>query len=172
MSAPRVLTPVITLVVVFASMLVELRVSQSHERALRARGAVAPRDPAYPLMRWSYPGVFVAMALEGALARAGSTAMLATGVAVFVAAKALKVWAIRTLGERWTFRVFVLPDAPLLAAGPYRLMRHPNYVGVLGEVFGVALVLGARITGPLSLVWFACLLRLRIAAEERALGLR
>ena len=55
---------------------------------------------------------------------------------VFAGAKALKWWAIDTLGGAWTFRVIVVPDAPLVARGPYRWLRHPNYVGVLGEFIG------------------------------------
>jgi isoprenylcysteine carboxyl methyltransferase (ICMT) family protein YpbQ len=51
-------------------------------------------------------------------------------------------------------------------------MRHPNYVGVIGELLGMAMMMGARLTGPLALLAFGELLRRRIAAEERALGLR
>ena len=63
--------------------------------------------------------------------------VLAAGLAVFfVGTKALKWWAILTLGPSWTFRVIVVPGAPLIASGPYRFVRHPNYVGVVGELIG------------------------------------
>lgn len=166
------ITSIIALLVALLFMLAELRVSRFHERALRARGAVAPPDPAYPFMRWSYPGVFVAMAIEGVLAGGAPSAVRVAGILIFVAAKGLKVWAIRSLGERWTFRVFVLPSAPLVTRGPYRFIRHPNYVAVIGELLGMALVVGAPVTGGLSLVWFAYLLRRRIESEEHALRLR
>ena len=91
------------------------------------------------------------------------------GVGVFTAAKLLKFWAIATLGERWTYKVLVLPGIPLVASGPYRLMRHPNYVGVVGELIGMALITGARVTGPAGLVFFSWLLVRRIRAEEQAL---
>lgn len=160
------------LVVALALMLIELRVSRMHERDLVARGAAAPPDPAYAAMRVVYPGAFVAMAIEGAFAGPPRSAQVAGGVAVFLAAKILKAWAIRTLGTRWTFRVFVLPEAPLVTGGPYRLMRHPNYVAVIGELGGMALAVDARSTGPLAIACFAWLLWLRIEAEERALRLR
>jgi methyltransferase len=67
--------------------------------------------------------------------------------------------------------VLVLPGAPLVSGGPYRLVRHPNYVGVVGELVAMALLSGARITGPLAVLGFGWLLLRRIAAEERALGL-
>ncbi len=160
----------VSLVAVVAMMLGELRLSRAHERALLARGAVEPPDPAYSAMRWAYPGAFVAMALEGLAAPGPPGAAAAAGAALLLAAKALKYWAIASLGSRWTYRVLVLPGAPLVRSGPYRLLRHPNYVGVIGELVGMLLVTGARITGPLGIVFFALLLRLRIAAEERALN--
>ena len=72
---------------------------------------------------------------------------------------------------RWTYKVLVVPGAPLVASGPYRWVRHPNYVGVLGELIGVAVLLGAWITGPLVVIFFSWLLRRRVQAEERALGI-
>jgi len=86
--------------------------------------------------------------------------------------KALKFWAIASLGGRWSFRVLVLPEAPLVTRGPYRFLRHPNYIAVMGELLSVALALAAPVTGTLALVTFAWLLSRRIACEERALGLR
>ena len=160
---------VVALVVVIASMLVELRVSMGNERVLRARGAVAPPDPVFRTMRWAYPAVFVAMATEGLLTAPVSPRMLAAGIVAFLAGKLLKAWAIVSLGERWSYKVLVLPGAPLVSHGPYRLLRHPNYVGVIGELVGMALITGARIAGPLGILFFSWLLARRIRAEEQAL---
>jgi methyltransferase len=66
--------------------------------------------------------------------------------------------------------VLVLPGAPLVHAGPYRFMRHPNYVAVLGELAGMALLTTAWLSGPLATAFFAWLLYRRIQAEERAHG--
>ena len=66
----------------------------------------------------------------------GSTAVVVIGVVVFVAAKIIKWSAILALGRRWTFRVIVVPGDTLVASGPYRYFRHPNYVGVIGELRG------------------------------------
>ena len=86
-----------------------------------------------------------------------------------IGASVRKARAIASLGPRWTFRVLVVPGAPLVAHGPYAWMRHPNYVGVMGELAGLALLAGAPATGPLSIALFALLLRRRIAVEEAAL---
>src|SRR5687768_9281569 len=157
------------LAVVLVLMLVELWLSTRHERLLRARGAVESPDPVYATMRWAYPAVFVAMAIEGFMSTPAPTAVMLAGVAVFVVGKLLKAWAIATLGERWTYRVLVLPGVPLVTDGPYQFVRHPNYVGVIGELIGMALVTGARVTGPLGVLFFSWLLVRRIRAEERAL---
>ena len=92
------------------------------------------------------------------------------GGLVFLLAKLLKMWAISALGPRWTYRVLVPPGARLIALGPYAWVRHPNYVAVFGEIAGMALLVGAPVTGVLSLLTFAILVKARIAVEERALG--
>jgi methyltransferase len=165
-------TSLLTLAVVLVFMVGELALSRRNERLLLARGAVEAVDPVYVTMRWTYPGAFVAMAVEGIITRPEFGVVTIAGLAVFVAAKLLKYWAITTLGERWTYRVLVLPGAPLIARGPYRLVRHPNYVGVVGELAGAGLLTGARWSGPLAVLFFSWLLVRRITAEERALGLR
>jgi methyltransferase len=121
-------------------------------------------------MQWAYPGGFVAIAIEGAIVGPAPVWALAAGLTIFGLAKALKAWAIAALGWRWTYRVLVPPSAPLVAAGPYRFIRHPNYVAVCGEILGAALLAGAPVTGTAFLAGFGVLLRRRIAVEDHALG--
>jgi methyltransferase len=162
---------IISLVAVLLMMLGELWLSRSNERWMVANGAVASPDPVYATMQWAYPGAFVAMGVEGVLTDPAIGPPMLAGALLLVAAKAIKFWAIATLGRRWTYRVLVLPGAPLVGSGPYRFVRHPNYVGVVGELIAMALLSGARMTGPLAVLGFGWLLVRRIAAEERALGL-
>jgi methyltransferase len=156
---------------VLALMLGELALSRRNERVLLQRGAVEPPDPAYATMRWAYPLVFVAMALEGWYAGRTPGALTLVGILVFTLAKALKYWAIASLGCRWSYRVLVLPGAPLVSSGPYRVLRHPNYVAVVGELAGMALIVGAPIMGSGGTAFFLWLLQMRIRAEERALNI-
>jgi methyltransferase len=162
----------LVLAVVLLTMLLELRISLANERLLHARGAVEFADAVYGLMRWAYPGVFVLMAAEGAWIGRSLDGFDDAGAATYEDGKALKVWAMRTLGERWTYKVIVIPNAPLVTGGPYAFLQHPNYVGVLGELIGMALMMRALVTGPVGTLFFVELLRRRIAAEEKALGLR
>lgn len=92
-------------------------------------------------------------------------------LAVFAVLQVLRIWVIASLGERWTTRIIVVPGEPLVHTGPYRLLRHPNYVIVTAEVAVLPLALG--------LYWFAlvftllngCVLLIRLHAEDRALTL-
>ena len=161
-----------TVVAVFAVMAGEALLSTHNAGVLRSRGAVEPADDVYQLMQWGYPLGFVLMGFEGALSGPAPPAALGAGLMIFGAAKALKAWAISALGVRWTFRVLVPPSAPLVTGGPYRLLHHPNYVAVCGELIGVALTVWAPIMGAIALLGFGWLLRQRIAVENRELGRR
>jgi methyltransferase len=163
--------PLVALLAVMVMMLAELWLSMSNERVLRSHGAIEAGDPVFALMRLAYPGVFIAMAVEGAIAGAQPGPMTFAGVSLMFAAKALKFWAIASLGTRWTYKVLVLPGRPLVATGPYRWFRHPNYIGVIGELLAMALMTRARITGPLGTVLFGWVLFRRIAAEQHAIEL-
>lgn len=156
-------------VVVLPWLLLETWRSRRNEIALRKAGAIEPHDDVYRWMRIVYPGMFAAMTLEGMRAPVACTTLVAAGIGVFLAGKLLKWWAILSLGRLWTFHVLVLPGAPLVTTGPYRFMRHPNYLGLLGEIAGVALMMRAPITGVLSAVAFGGLLLARIRVEERML---
>jgi methyltransferase len=156
----------------FGPMIGEALVARRNEQALRARGAVEPGNDVYPIMQIVYPAAFAGMILEGWLRAATPTGLFSAGLIVFAGAKALKYWAIATLGSRWTFRVLVLPHAPLIGGGPYRWLRHPNYVAVVGELGGMALMARALLTGPLVLAMFSVILLARIRIEDRALGRR
>jgi methyltransferase len=164
--------PIATLIAVAAMMLAELWLSRSNERWMFDHGAVAAPDPVYATMKWAYPSAFIAMAAEGVIVGGPSEGAAIAGVILLVLAKAVKFWAIASLGKRWTYRVLMMPGAPLVASGPYRFIRHPNYVGVVGELIAMALLSGARVSGPVALLGFGWLLIQRIRAEERALGLR
>lgn len=152
-------------------MLAELWLSASNERVLRACGAIEAHDPVFALMRVAYPGAFIAMAVEGAITGVELGPMTFAGVSVMFAAKALKFWAIASLGTRWSYKVLVLPGLPLVSTGPYRWCRHPNYIGVVGELIAMALMTRARLTGPLGTLFFGWILFRRIAAEQRAMAL-
>lgn len=150
--------------------LAELALSRRHERRLRARGAVEVGAGHYPWMV-ALHAAFLASCLAEVwwLDRPFVPALAAIAVAVLVAATGLRVWTLRTLGERWTTRVLVLPGAALVTGGPYRFLRHPNYLAVVLEVAALPLVHTAWATALVFSAANALLLRRRIGVEERAL---
>ena len=162
-------------------MIAEARRSRLNEKLLREEGAVAPAGDVYPLMAVLYPAAFLLMGIEGAwraapgsrladvMSVADGPSWAAAGVVLFVASKGLKYWAIGALGERWTFKVLVQPGRPLVTTGPYAFVAHPNYIAVVGELVGAAMMLGARITGPLMTAVFGLVLWARLRFETRIL---
>lgn len=158
--------------IVFVPMILEGALSRRNERQLRAMGAAEPHDDVYWMMQVAYPASFAAMILEGWQRGPLVDVHVAGGFALFVGAKLLKYWAILTLGVRWTFRVLVPPGSTRVLAGPYRVLRHPNYLAVIGEIIGAALVAHAPVTGTIAALAFGALIVLRIRVEERALGMR
>jgi methyltransferase len=166
-TSPGALIAALTAAAVFLVMAGEALLSRVNEAALRRQGAVEPPGDVYRAMQWAYPAAFLAMAIEGAWRGPAAPLVLLSGLSMLGLAKALKLWAIASLGERWSFRVLVLPGRALVARGPYRFM---NYLAVLGELGGVALTVWAPVTGPLALAGFSALMWRRIGIEDRALG--
>jgi methyltransferase len=160
---------ILVVVAVFGVMLVEARRAWRNERAQRARGGLEPCGDVYQTMRVAYPMAFLAMIGEGAFRGVPTAALLAAGGGLFAIAKALKWWAILALGPAWTFRVIVVPGTAPVVSGPYRWLRHPNYLAVIGELVAVGLATDARVTGPLTVAVFGLLILRRIAVENRAL---
>lgn len=148
----------------------EAVLSRFNEAQLRARGAIEPPGDVIASMRWAYPGAFAAMGVEGLLTGPAPASILMAGLALLGLAKALKVWAMSSLGPKWSYRVLVVPGEPLVTAGPYRFLSHPNYLAVAGEIVSVALIVWAPITGTLALIGFGWLMIQRMKIEDRALG--
>ena len=168
MDSPGVVAAV-ALLVVLVVMLAELRISKGNEATLRASGAIEPPEDVYPTMQWAYPAAFVVMALEGAIFGPVPGVATLAGALFMGVSKALKYWAVASLGGRWTFRVLVVPGKSLVVHGPYAVVRHPNYIAVIGELVSMALLVGARVTGPVAVVLFSLVLRRRIRVENEAL---
>lgn len=156
--------------VVAVQRLSELAISRRNQRALLARGAREVGASHYPWMVALHASFLVSCLAEVWLLGRPFRLPLALGaLAVLAAALGLRCWTLRTLGGRWTTRVVVLPGEPPVTAGPYRWLRHPNYLVVVLELAAIPLVHGAWLTAALFGLANLALLRLRIAVEEAAL---
>ena len=158
----------IILAAVLAQRLGELVYARANTRRLLAKGGTEFGAGHYPLFALLHSAWLVAQALW--LIFMGLENVIWPLVAVYGALQLLRAWILLSLGERWTTRVIVLPDAPLVRAGPYRFIRHPNYWLVCAEIAILPLVFGAW---PLALAFSilnGALLFHRIRIENAALN--
>lgn len=88
---------------------------------------------------------------------------------IFGVLQILRLWTLATLGRRWTTRIIVVPGEHLVAAGPYRFLRHPNYVVVIGEIAALPLCFNMPLYALLFSIANAIILTIRIKAENAAL---
>jgi len=89
---------------------------------------------------------------------------------VFFFAQGLRYWSILSLGDRWTTRIIILPSEPRIQAGPYRFLKHPNYLAVAIELLALPMIFGAYFTAITFTILNMLMLRVRIEVEESALN--
>ena len=151
--------------------LFELRLSRRNASRARARGAIEVGAGHFRWMQLLHGCFLACCALEVLVFERPFRAGLAVPMlAIALAAQGLRYWVIATLGERWNVRVILQPGEPVVTRGPYRWLRHPNYLAVILEGFAIPLIHGAWLTALVFSVLDAWLLRVRIRTEERALS--
>ena len=143
----------------------ELVISHYNTRRLLARGAVeiAPRH--YPLVVAVHAAWLISLWVLGRDQPVSIAALL-----FYVVLQGFRIWVLWTLGARWTTRIIVLPGQPLVSAGPYRFLSHPNYAVVAGEIAVLPLVLGLPHVAVIFTILNAAVLLIRIRAENFALA--
>ena len=143
----------------------ELLLSRYNTHRLLARGAVeiAPRH--YLLIVAVHAAWLISLWVFGHDQPVNGVALL-----VYLVLQGFRFWVMRTLGSRWTTRIIVLPEQPLVSAGPYRFLSHPNYAVVAAEIAVLPLVLGLPLLAALFTVLNAAVLAIRIRSENRALA--
>jgi methyltransferase len=156
---------IVILALVTLQRLGELWLSNRNTRRLLANGA---REVA----RSHYPLIVAVHALWLAVLwwLAAGRPVDAFWLALFVLLQLGRIWVIATLGPRWTTRIIVLPDVPLVRSGPYHFVNHPNYVVVTGEIAVLPLAFGLWQVALIFTVLNAAVLAIRIRQENRALG--
>jgi methyltransferase len=90
-------------------------------------------------------------------------------LAMFVLIELARIWVLASLGPRWTTRIIVLSEAPLVRRGPYRWINHPNYLVVIGEIATLPLVFGLWQVALIFTALNAAVLTVRIREENKAL---
>jgi methyltransferase len=144
---------------------VEFVWDRHNTQGLRAAGGIEFGGLHYPAMMLVH-----AAWLAGLWVLGYNRPVIPAYLIAFLLLQIARYWVLATLGRRWTTRVIVLPGAPLIESGPYRLMRHPNYVVVAGELVLLPLALGLPIYALVFLVLYVGAVFLRIQVENSALA--
>ena len=162
---------VLLIAVVAGERLAELVIARRNLAWSLERGGVEVGAGHYPVMVVLHTGFLLGCLAEVILLdRPFLPALGWSMLAIVVAAQVLRWWCITTLGPRWNTRVVVIPGAPRVNGGPYRLFSHPNYVAVVAEGIALPLVHTAWITALVFTVLNAALLTRRITTENAALA--
>jgi methyltransferase len=159
----------IVLAVMIGQRLGELYLTARHLPYIRAHGGREYGREHFPLIlavHTLFPVVFVCELLRY---ETRPSSIWAFWLFSFGVAQILRYAAIISLGKRWTTRIFVIPGAPLVRTGPYRWLRHPNYVAVVIEFIAAPMLFGAWRTAVLIGLFNALALAVRIRCENDAL---
>lgn len=164
------MTPYVVLILAVAvERLAELIVSKRNLAWARSRSGREYGQGHYPFMVALHTVLLIACLVE-ATHRSFIPTLGWPMLAVVVLAQVLRWWCITVLGPRWNTRIVVIPGLPLIAAGPYRWLRHPNYVAVVLEGIALPLVHTAWVTAVVFTVLNAGLLLVRISSENAAMA--
>jgi methyltransferase len=147
----------------------EVRIASSNEKKLRSKGAVEAGQGHYKWMVLMHASFFVVLFIEVLVLGANPPSWWLIPFVLFLLAQVIRVWAISSLGMYWNTKILLLPGATVVAKGPYRFIRHPNYTVVTVELFVIPLIFGAFYTAILFTLLNILMLRVRIPAEEKAL---
>ena len=145
--------------------IVELWYASRNTRALKARGAIEYGRGHYPLIVLLHASWLTAIAIG--IHR--DPVVRVFPLMVFVLLQPLRLWVLASLGRHWTTRVITVPDEPLVVLGPYRFVRHPNYLVVIGEIALLPLVFGQVTNAIVFSVLNGAVLAWRIHIEGAAL---
>ena len=144
--------------------LAELLLAERNTKALLSEGAREHGAAHYPLLVAMHAAWLAALWWWGP-GRPVDVPLLA----IFALLQLARLWVIATLGRRWTTRIIVLPGAPLVRTGPYRLLRHPNYWIVTGEIAVLPLIFGLVEVALVFSILNLIVLAVRIRSENEAL---
>lgn len=155
----------IILLLVTAQRLGELVLARHNTSRLLAKGAIEIGRGHYPLVVALHAAWLIALWIWGRDQDVNVLALIG-----FAVLQGIRLWALATLGERWTTRIIMLPGAPLVTAGPYRYFSHPNYAVVVGEIALLPLALHLPWLALIFTVLNAGVLFIRIRVEAHALS--
>ena len=164
-------TYLILLAMLVVERIFELNLARRNAKRAFDRGAVEVGQTHYRVMV-AFHAIFIVSCAAEAIFFPHTLPNIVAWIALFaeVCAQSLRYWVVSTLGERWNTRIVVTPERAPVTTGPYRFMRHPNYLAVVIEIAAVPMIGAAIFTAIVFSIGNALILAVRIPAEERAMG--
>ena len=159
----------IVLTIVIIQRLVELFIAKRNEKWMKSQGALEAGASHYPYMVAMHVCFFIALIVEVIGFNRELSPVWPLFLTLFLLAQVLRVWCLSSLGKYWNTKIIVLPNAEVVRKGPYKWIRHPNYVIVATELIVLPLQFSAYITAILFTLLNIWMMSVRIPAEEQAL---
>ena len=161
---------IIIYICVIIQRLLELRLAKRNERTLKAKGAVEYGAKHYKWIVLLHSLFLVSLGLEVAVRRPELAIWEIAPLSIFIFCQIFRIWVLTSLGPFWNTKIMVLPGAEVVIKGPYRYIKHPNYLVVALEILALPLIFQAYFTALVFSLLNACLLLgVRIPTEEQAL---
>ncbi|MGY0691731.1 isoprenylcysteine carboxyl methyltransferase family protein [Virgibacillus sp. FSP13] len=149
--------------------ILELMIAKRNEKWMKERGGVEKGKKHYKWFIILHSLFFLAIIFEVELNDIAGKRLSSFLFLIFIATQFGRVWCIRTLGRFWNTKIIILPGVSLIKKGPYKYIKHPNYLIVFIELLIIPLMFDAYFTAFLFPLLHLGLLRLRIPREENAL---
>lgn len=155
--------------IIICQRLIELIVAKRNETWMRGQGAYEVGASHYPLMVGMHVAFFISLISEVIVLDKPISPFWIPLLAVFLLAQAARIWCLTSLGKFWNTKIIILPGADVVRKGPYKLIRHPNYLIVTIELLVLPLLFSAYLTAIIYSLLNMWMLSVRIPSEEKAL---
>jgi methyltransferase len=150
--------------------LCELIIAKRNERWMKSRGAIEFGQEHYRLIVTVHAMFFVVYFLEVTAWQTKLSVLWPVLLSLFIVTQIIRIWALTSLGHYWNTKIIVLPQATIVKKGPYRFLKHPNYLVVTIEFIIIPMLFEAYFTAFLFTILNGIILSIRIPAEEKALN--
>ncbi|WP_078551354.1 isoprenylcysteine carboxyl methyltransferase family protein [Bacillus alkalicellulosilyticus] len=157
------------IIIVVIQRLVELLIANRNAKWMKAQGGIEIGASHYKYIVFLHISFFISLLIEGLRTTSEMTSWWWIPFILFVIAQIGRVWSLSSLGKYWNTRIIILPGAKVVAKGPYRFMRHPNYVIVATEIIVLPIMFQAYVTAIVFTILNAIILSIRIREEENGL---
>lgn len=159
----------ILLAILIVQRITELWIARKNESWMKEQGAYEVGKSHYKYIVLVHLMFFVSLLLEVQYTERGMPQWWMFPFVFFIVTQILRVWSIASLGRYWNTRIIILPGINVVSKGPYRFLRHPNYLIVAAEILVIPLIFQAYFTAIFFTILNAIVLSIRIPIEEKAL---